>query len=47
VIRPGSLAVAIVIHVSELCNLILVCIREGSCIGGSIVANGKGVKGDH
>jgi hypothetical protein len=34
-------------NVSELCNLILVCIREGSHIRGSNVGNGKGVKGDH
>jgi hypothetical protein len=46
-IRPGGLAVAMVIHVLELCNLILVCIREGLNIGGSAVGNGKGVKGDH
>jgi hypothetical protein len=46
-IRPGSLAVATFIHVSELCNLILVCIREGSHIGGSTISNGKGVKGGH
>ena len=45
-IRPGSLAVAMVIHVSELSNPILVCIREGSCIIGSTVSNLKGVKGN-
>ena len=45
-IRPVGLAVAMVIHVLELCNLILVCIREGLCIRGSAIGNGKGVKGD-
>jgi hypothetical protein len=45
-IRPGGFAVAKVIHVLELCNLILVCIREGSRIRGSAIGNGKGVKGD-
>jgi hypothetical protein len=45
-ISPGGLAVAMVIHVSELCNPILVCIREGLCIRGSAIGNGKGVKGD-
>jgi hypothetical protein len=45
-IRPGSLAVAMVIHILELCNLILVCIREGLQSRGSIVGNCKGVKGN-
>ena len=46
-IRPGSLAVAMVIHVLELCNPILVCIRERLHIRGSAIGNCKGVKGDH
>jgi hypothetical protein len=46
-IRPGGLAVAMVIHVLELCNPILVRIREGSHIIGSAIGNGKGVNGDH
>jgi hypothetical protein len=46
-IRPGSLAAAMVINVLEMSHLILVCIREGSPIGGSGAGNGKGVKGDH
>jgi hypothetical protein len=41
-IRPGSLAVAMVIHVSEPCNPILVCIREGLPSRGSTVCNCKG-----
>jgi hypothetical protein len=46
-IRPGGLAVAMVIHVSELCNPILACITERLHMGGSaILGNGKGVKGD-
>jgi hypothetical protein len=45
--RPGGLAAAMVIHVSELSNPILVCIREGSRIRGSTIGNCKGVKGDH
>jgi hypothetical protein len=44
-IRPGSLAVAMVIHVSELCNPILVCIIEGSHSKGSTVGNCKGTRG--
>jgi hypothetical protein len=48
VIRPGSLAVAMVIHVSELSNPILVCItREGSCIISPAIDNQKEVKGNH
>jgi hypothetical protein len=47
VIRPGGLAVAIVIYVLEQCNLILVCIREGSCIVCAAIGNCEGVKGDH
>ena len=35
-----------VIHVLEMSNLILVCIREGSCIIGSTIGNLKGVKGN-
>jgi hypothetical protein len=46
VIRPGGLAVAMDIHISELCNPILVCIREGLHMRGSAIGNGKGVKGD-
>jgi hypothetical protein len=46
-IRSGHLAVKTVIHVSELSNLIFVCIREGLQIGSSAVGNGEGVKGDH
>jgi hypothetical protein len=46
VIRQGGLAVAMVIHVLELSNPILVCIREGSRIIGSAIGNGKGVKGN-
>jgi hypothetical protein len=42
-IRPGGLAAAMVINVSELSNLILVCIREGSGIRGSDIGNCKGV----
>jgi hypothetical protein len=45
-IRPGSLAVVMVIHVLELCNPVLVYIREGSYIGCSAIGNSKGVKGD-
>jgi hypothetical protein len=44
VIRPGRLAVAKGIHVSELGNLILVCIREGTHTGDSAIVNGEGVK---
>jgi hypothetical protein len=47
VIRSGGLAVAMVIHVSELCNPILVWIREGLHIGGSAIFNCEGVKRDH
>jgi hypothetical protein len=36
-IRPGGLAVAMVVHVLELCNPILVCIGEGSGIRGSTI----------
>jgi hypothetical protein len=43
VIRQGSLVVATVIHISELNNLILVCIREGSHIISSTVSNLKGM----
>jgi hypothetical protein len=46
VIRPGSLAVATVIYVSQLCNPSLVCIREGLCSWDSAIGNGKGVKGN-
>ncbi len=46
-IRPGSLAVAIVIDVLELCNPILVCIRERLHIRGPAIGNSKSVKGDH
>jgi hypothetical protein len=46
-IRPGSLAVATVIHVSELCNPILVCIREGLHSRGSTIGNCKGLNGNH
>jgi hypothetical protein len=45
-IRPGGFAFAMVIHFLELCNLILVCNREGLRIRGSAIGNGKGVKGD-
>jgi hypothetical protein len=46
-IRPGGLAAAMVIHVLEMSNLILVFIRERSHIGGSAIVNGEGVKWDH
>jgi hypothetical protein len=44
-IRPGGSAVAMVIHVLELCNLILVFIWNRSRIGGCAIGNCKGVKG--
>jgi hypothetical protein len=46
-IRPGNLAAAMVIHVLEMSNPILVCIREGSRIIGSTIGSCKGVKGNH
>jgi hypothetical protein len=45
-IRPGSLAAAMVIHVLEMSNLIHVCIIEGLHIIGSAIGNLKGVKGN-
>jgi hypothetical protein len=45
-IRPGGLAAAMVMHVSEMSNPILVCIREGMCIIGSTIGILKGVKGN-
>ncbi len=41
--RSGSLAAAMVIHVLEMSNLILVYIREGLHIIGSTIGNCKGM----
>jgi hypothetical protein len=45
-IRPGGLTAAMVIHVLEMSDLILVCIGEGSCNTGYTISNLKGMKGN-
>jgi hypothetical protein len=47
VIRTGSLALAMVIHVLELCNLVCVSIWERLHMWGSAIGSCKGVKEKH